>query len=98
MDRQLARRQFLGFLAGSPVLATPAVTSVIASLLARASDQAFAQSYDALRKDRFWTTVNLESNMNKIRNGAFFAIAATACTLLVPEGAGRLDPCGQVSA
>jgi hypothetical protein len=21
-------------------------------------------------KDRFWTTVNLESNMNKIRNGA----------------------------
>jgi hypothetical protein len=48
--------------------------------------------------DRFWTTVNLESNMNKIRNGAFFAIAATACTLLVPEGAGRLDPGGQVSA
>jgi len=35
-------------------------------------------------KDRFWTTVNLESNMNKIRNGAFFAIAAAACTLLVP--------------
>jgi 4-hydroxymandelate oxidase len=49
MDRQLARRQFLGFLAGSPLLATPAVTSVIASLLASASDQAFAQSYDALR-------------------------------------------------
>jgi hypothetical protein len=60
MDRQLARRQFLGFLAGSPVLATPAVTSVITSLLACASDQAFAQSYDALRKDRFWTTGNLE--------------------------------------
>ena len=49
MDRQLARRQFLGFLAGSPLLATPAVTSVIASLLASASDQALAQSYDALR-------------------------------------------------
>jgi 4-hydroxymandelate oxidase len=49
MDQQLARRQFLGFLAGSPLLATPAVTSVIASLLASASDQALAQSYDALR-------------------------------------------------
>jgi 4-hydroxymandelate oxidase len=49
MDRQLARRQFLGFLAGSPLLATPAVTSVIAGLLASASDQALAQSYDALR-------------------------------------------------
>ncbi len=35
-------------------------------------------------KDRFWTTVNLESNMNKTRNSAFFAIAATACTLSVP--------------
>jgi hypothetical protein len=35
-------------------------------------------------KDRFWTTVNLESNMNRMRDGAFFAIAATACTLLVP--------------
>ena len=35
-------------------------------------------------KGRFRTTVNLESNMNKIHNGAFFAIAATACTLLVP--------------
>ena len=49
MDQQLARRQFLGFLAGSPLLATPAVTSVITSLLASASDQALAQSYDALR-------------------------------------------------
>jgi len=49
MDRQLARRQFLGFLAGSPLLATPAVTSVIASMLASASNQALAQSYDALR-------------------------------------------------
>jgi isopentenyl diphosphate isomerase/L-lactate dehydrogenase-like FMN-dependent dehydrogenase len=50
MDRQLARRQFLGFLAGSPLLATSAMTSVIASLLASASDQALAQSYDALRE------------------------------------------------
>ena len=49
MDQQLARRRFLGFLAGSPLLAMPAVTSVIASLLASASDQAHAQSYDALR-------------------------------------------------
>ena len=49
MDQRLARRQFLGFLAGSPLLATPAMTSVIASLLASASGQAFAQSYDALR-------------------------------------------------
>jgi hypothetical protein len=98
MDRQLARRQFLGFLAGSPLLATPAVTSVIASLLACASDQAFAQSYDALRRIASGRLSTWSSNMNKIRNGAFFAIAATACTLLVPEGAGRLDPCGQVSA
>jgi 4-hydroxymandelate oxidase len=51
MDRQLARRQFLRFLAGSPLLATPTIAGTIASLLASASDQAFAQSYDLLRGD-----------------------------------------------
>ena len=51
MDRQLARRQFLRFLAGSPLLATPTIASTIASLLATASDEALAQSYDVLRGD-----------------------------------------------
>ena len=51
MDRQLARRQFLRFLAGSPLLATPTLAGTIASLLSSASDEALAQSYDLLRGD-----------------------------------------------
>src|SRR6266704_1702472 len=43
----IARRQFLRFLAGSPLL-TAASAATIANLLA-SSDQALAQSYDALR-------------------------------------------------
>src|SRR5215467_9275482 len=43
----IARRQFLRFLAGSPLL-TASGAGVIANLLA-SSDQALAQSYDALR-------------------------------------------------
>jgi hypothetical protein len=49
-------------------------------------------------KDRFWTTVNLESNMNKIRNGGRDADASEQRSRRGPEGAGRLDLCGQVSA
>jgi 4-hydroxymandelate oxidase len=49
MDRQIARRQFLRFLAGSPLLATPTIASTIAGLLAYGSDKALAQSYDVLR-------------------------------------------------
>jgi 4-hydroxymandelate oxidase len=46
--KTIARRQFLRFLVGSPLLtATPAGT--IANLLAASSHQAIAQSYDALR-------------------------------------------------
>jgi isopentenyl diphosphate isomerase/L-lactate dehydrogenase-like FMN-dependent dehydrogenase len=45
---QLDRRNFLGFIAGSPLLATPAITSTIATVLAGISDKALAQSYDAL--------------------------------------------------
>src|SRR3954468_11113820 len=44
----IARRQFLRFLAGSPLL-TAASASTIANLLAASSRQAFAQNYDALR-------------------------------------------------
>ncbi len=44
-----ARRKFLRFLAASPLAATPAVASSIASLLASAPGGALAQSYDALR-------------------------------------------------
>src|ERR1700755_230158 len=44
-----ARRNFLHFLAASPVIATPAIASSIASLFASAPTAALAQSYDALR-------------------------------------------------
>jgi isopentenyl diphosphate isomerase/L-lactate dehydrogenase-like FMN-dependent dehydrogenase len=44
----IARRQFLRFLAGSPLL-TAASASTIANLLETSSHQALAQSYDALR-------------------------------------------------
>ena len=49
MNRELARRKFLGFLAGSPLLATPALSSTIAALLASSPGDTIAQSYDALR-------------------------------------------------
>ncbi|WP_271899530.1 alpha-hydroxy acid oxidase [Candidatus Phyllobacterium onerii] len=45
---EMARRQFLHLLAGSPLL-TPTAAGTIASLLAETSDQALAQSYDVLR-------------------------------------------------
>ena len=48
MHGRLARRQFLGFLAGSPLLASTAATSTIASLLAGVPKGALAQSYDPL--------------------------------------------------
>ena len=47
----IARRKLLGFLAASP-LATPAITSVIASLFASAPHRALAQSYDVVRGSR----------------------------------------------
>lgn len=50
MDKALTRRKFLGFLAGSPLLAAPTVTSSIAALFASAPGEGLAQSYDALRE------------------------------------------------
>ena len=47
-DREIARRQFLRFLAGSPVLARSASYAAVAALLS-SRDQALAQSYDVLR-------------------------------------------------
>lgn len=49
MDQIIARRKFLGFLAGSPLLATASMDSIVAGLLASSPGQALAQSYDALR-------------------------------------------------
>ena len=46
--KTIARRQFLRFLAGSPLL-TATSAGTIASLLAASSHQALAQSYDVLR-------------------------------------------------
>jgi 4-hydroxymandelate oxidase len=46
--QKIARRQFLRFLAGSPLLTASSV-GTLANLLATSSDQALAQSYDALR-------------------------------------------------
>jgi 4-hydroxymandelate oxidase len=48
---RIARRQFLRFLAGSPLLMSTAAGTV-ASLLATSSHQALAQSYDVLRGSR----------------------------------------------
>jgi 4-hydroxymandelate oxidase len=48
----IARRNFLKFLATSPLVATPAVSSTIAALLASAPGEALAQSYDVLRGAR----------------------------------------------
>jgi 4-hydroxymandelate oxidase len=44
-----ARRQFLRFLASSPLLAQASAASSLAALLATLSDSALAQSYDVLR-------------------------------------------------
>jgi 4-hydroxymandelate oxidase len=49
--KAIARRQFLHFLAGSPLLAATSAGS-IAGLLAAGSHQVFAQSYDVLRGAR----------------------------------------------
>ena len=49
MNRDFARRRFLGFLAGSPFLATASVDSIVAGLIASSPGPALAQSYDALR-------------------------------------------------
>ena len=48
----MARRKLWGFLAASPLAATPTVASTIASLLASVPDRANAQSYDVLRGAR----------------------------------------------
>ena len=48
LHRRLARREFLGFLAGSPLLASTAATSAITTLFAGIPDRALAQSYDPL--------------------------------------------------
>jgi 4-hydroxymandelate oxidase len=50
-----ARRKFLNFLAGSPLVATPTVASSIAALLASAPRAGLAQSYDALREAKIAT-------------------------------------------
>src|SRR5262249_3497974 len=47
--QNLARRRLLGWLAGSPLFAAAASTGSIATLIAAASRNARAQSYDALR-------------------------------------------------
>src|SRR5499427_6572362 len=49
--KTIARRQFLRFLAGSPLLAATSA-GAIASLLAASSQQVLAQSYDVLRGSR----------------------------------------------
>src|SRR5262245_4170930 len=49
--KTIARRQFLRFLAGSPLLTASSV-GAIASLLAASPHQALAQSYDVLRGSR----------------------------------------------
>jgi 4-hydroxymandelate oxidase len=48
----IARRKFMKFLAASPLVATPAVASMIAAILASTSRDAVAQSYDVLRGSR----------------------------------------------
>ncbi|HKA57468.1 MAG TPA: alpha-hydroxy acid oxidase [Gemmatimonadales bacterium] len=49
MDQVLARRKFLSFVAGSPLLTTSSLSSIVAGLIASDPGQALAQSYDALR-------------------------------------------------
>src|SRR5215813_1703579 len=49
--KTIARREFLRFLAGSPLL-TASSAGAIVSLLGASSQQALAQSYDVLRGSR----------------------------------------------
>src|SRR5258708_3459437 len=51
MTNMIARRNFLKFIAGSPLVAGASFAG-IASLLPAGSQQAFAQSYDVLRGSR----------------------------------------------
>jgi 4-hydroxymandelate oxidase len=51
MNHAAARRKFLGFLAGSPLLGTSVGMAGMTALLSSTSDRAFAQSYDVLRGD-----------------------------------------------
>lgn len=51
-DALVGRRALLGFLATSPLAATPIVSSSIAALLASIPNEALAQSYDVLRGSR----------------------------------------------
>ena len=48
-DRRVARRQFLQYLASSPLIAGTASMASISALLASLPDKALAQSYDVLR-------------------------------------------------
>lgn len=48
----IARRKFLSFLAASPLVATPTITSAVATVFASLPSQALAQSYDVLRGSR----------------------------------------------
>ena len=48
----IARRKFLSFLAASPLVATPTITSAVATVFASLPSQAPAQSYDVLRGSR----------------------------------------------
>jgi len=48
----IARRKFLTFLASSPLVATPMVSSTIATLIASTPSEVLAQSYDVLRGSR----------------------------------------------
>jgi len=52
MEKNLTRRKFLAFIAGSPLLASPLLSSTIAALFASDPKKALAQSYDVLRAPR----------------------------------------------
>jgi isopentenyl diphosphate isomerase/L-lactate dehydrogenase-like FMN-dependent dehydrogenase len=55
MNQIIGRRKFLKFVAGSPLLGSPLLTSTIAGLLASGPTRALAQSYDALREAKIAT-------------------------------------------
>jgi 4-hydroxymandelate oxidase len=55
MNQLIARRKFLQFVAGSPLLGTPLLSSTVAGLLASIPARALAQSYDALREAKIAT-------------------------------------------
>jgi 4-hydroxymandelate oxidase len=50
--RMIARRNFMKFLAASPLAVAPAAASILAAMLAPPAREAFAQSYDVLRGAR----------------------------------------------